>query len=50
MPIYLRRFYAKKLLDVKTKENEQVKAQQAKAKENRLHLVQDHHLGSRFST
>ena len=32
MPIYLRRFYAKKLLDVKTKENEQVKAQQAKAK------------------
>lgn len=32
MPIYLRRFYSRKLLDVKTKESEQVKAQQAKAK------------------
>ena len=31
MPIYLRRFYSKKLLDVKTKESDKIKAQQAKA-------------------
>jgi len=32
MPIYLRRFYSRKLLDVKTKESEQVKSAQSKAK------------------
>jgi len=34
LPIYLRRFYAKKLLDIKTKESEQIKEQQNKSKQS----------------
>jgi hypothetical protein len=34
LPIYLRRFYARKLVELKNKENDEIKSAQAKAKTN----------------